>query len=277
MGSKTAARRAAMAVGVPVVPGTEEPLAADVPDGLIVERARQIGFPVMVKAVAGGGGKGMRVVSRPCRSAPQRSAPRDRKAGAAFGDSTIYLERRLERPRHIEVQLLADHHGTVLACVERECSIQRRHQKVIEETPSPVVSPEQRARLTAAAAAVAASVGYTNAGTVEFLLDEQGRFYFLEVNTRIQVEHPVTEMITGVDLVAWQIRIARGERLDVPADQLLVPRGHAIECRVYAEILTPASCPRLASSRLCVSLPVPASEMTAGLRRGPTCRSSMTR
>jgi len=234
MGSKTAARRAAIAAGVPVVPGTEEPLAADVPDAVIVERATQIGFPVMVKAVAGGGGKGMRVVGSPADLPSAIRAARS-EAGAAFGDSTIYLERRLERPRHIEVQLLADHHGTVLACVERECSIQRRHQKVIEETPSPVVSPEQRARLTSAAAAVAASVGYTNAGTVEFLFDEQGRFYFLEVNTRIQVEHPVTEMITGVDLVAWQIRIACGERLTLSADHLLTPRGHAIECRVYAE------------------------------------------
>jgi acetyl-CoA carboxylase biotin carboxylase subunit len=234
MGSKTAARRAAIAAGVPVVPGTEEPLAADVPDTVIVDRARQIGFPVMVKAVAGGGGKGMRVV-RSAAELPSAIRAARSEAASAFGDSTIYLERRLERPRHIEVQLLADHHGAVRACVERECSVQRRHQKVIEETPSPVVSPEQRARLTAAAAALAASVGYTNAGTVEFLFDEQGGFYFLEVNTRIQVEHPVTEMVTGVDLVAWQIRIARGERLTVPADQLLTPRGHAIECRVYAE------------------------------------------
>jgi acetyl-CoA carboxylase biotin carboxylase subunit len=234
MGSKTAARRAAIAAGVPAVPGTEEALTADVPDPVIVERALEIGFPVMVKAVAGGGGKGMRVVGRAADLPSGVRAARS-EAGAAFGDSAIYLERRLERARHIEVQLLADHHGTVHACVERECSIQRRHQKVIEETPSPVVAPELRARLTAAAVAVARSVGYTNAGTVEFLLDEQGCFYFLEVNTRIQVEHPVTEMITGVDLVAWQIRIASGEPLTVPPDQLLTPRGHAIECRVYAE------------------------------------------
>jgi acetyl-CoA carboxylase, biotin carboxylase subunit len=234
MGSKTAARRAAIAAGVPVVPGTDEPLDATVPDAAIVETARAIGFPVMVKAVAGGGGKGMRVVGN-AGDLPSAIRAARSEAGAAFGDSTIYLERRLERPRHIEVQLLADHHGTVLACVERECSIQRRHQKVIEETPSPVVSPEQRARLTAAATAVAASVGYTNAGTIEFLLDERGRFYFLEMNTRIQVEHPITEMITGVDLVQWQIRIARGERLTIPAEQLLTARGHAIECRVYAE------------------------------------------
>jgi acetyl-CoA carboxylase biotin carboxylase subunit len=234
MGSKTAARRAAIAAQVPVVPGTEEPLAADVPDAAIAAKAATIGFPVMVKAVAGGGGKGMRVVSSAAELPSAIRAARS-EAGAAFGDSTIYLERRIERPRHIEVQLLADHHGIVRASVERECSIQRRHQKVIEETPSPVVSPDQRVQLTAAAAAVAASVGYVNAGTVEFLLDEQGRFYFLEMNTRIQVEHPVTEMITGVDLVQWQIRIARGEHLTVSADQLLTPRGHAIECRVYAE------------------------------------------
>ena len=234
MGSKTAARRAAIAAGVPVVPGTEEPLGADVPDAAIVDRAREIGFPVMVKAVAGGGGKGMRVV-RAAADLPSAIRAARSEAGAAFGDSAIYLERRLERPRHIEVQLLADHYGTVLPCVERECSIQRRHQKVIEETPSPVVSPEQRSALTAAAAAVAASVGYVNAGTVEFLLDGDGQFHFLEMNTRIQVEHPVTEMITGVDLVQWQIRIARGERLTLSPEQLLTPAGHAIECRVYAE------------------------------------------
>jgi acetyl-CoA carboxylase biotin carboxylase subunit len=234
MGSKTAARRVAMSAGVPVVPGTAEPLGTDVSDAVIIEGARDIGFPVMVKAVAGGGGKGMRVVGSAADLPSAIRAARS-EAGAAFGDSAIYLERRLDRPRHIEVQLLADHHGQVLSCVERECSIQRRHQKVIEETPSPVVSPEQRARLTAAAAAVAASVGYVNAGTVEFLVDQQGHFYFLEMNTRIQVEHPVTEMITGVDLVQWQIRIARGERLTVSSDRLLMPRGHAIECRVYAE------------------------------------------
>jgi acetyl-CoA carboxylase biotin carboxylase subunit len=234
MGSKTAARRAARAAGVAVVPGTDEPLGADVPDSAIVLRAQDIGFPVMVKAVAGGGGKGMRVVGAAAELPSAIRAARS-EAGAAFGDSAIYLERRLERPRHIEVQLLADHHGTVLPCVERECSVQRRHQKVIEESPSPVVSPEQRAALTAAAAAVAASVGYVNAGTVEFLRDEDGRLYFLEMNTRIQVEHPVTEMITGVDLVQWQIRIARGDHLSVPREQLLKPIGHAIECRVYAE------------------------------------------
>jgi acetyl-CoA carboxylase biotin carboxylase subunit len=234
MGSKTAARRAARAAGVHVVPGTDEPLGADVPDSTVVTRAQEIGFPVMVKAVAGGGGKGMRVV-RAAADLPSAIRAARSEAGAAFGDPAIYLERRLERPRHIEVQVLADHHGTVLPCVERECSIQRRHQKVIEETPSPVVSPAQRAAVTAAAAAVAASVGYVNAGTVEFLLDADGQFHFLEMNTRIQVEHPVTEMITGVDLVQWQIRIARGERLSLSPDQLLTPAGHAIECRVYAE------------------------------------------
>jgi acetyl-CoA carboxylase biotin carboxylase subunit len=157
------------------------------------------------------------------------------EAGTAFGDSALYLERCLTRPRHIEVQLLADQDGTVLPFVERECSIQRRHQKVIEETPSPVVSPALRVEITTAAAAVARSVGYTSAGTIEFLVDEEGRFWFLEMNARLQVEHPITEMVTGVDLVGWQIRIARGERLDVDTATALTPHGHAIECRIYAE------------------------------------------
>jgi acetyl-CoA carboxylase biotin carboxylase subunit len=157
------------------------------------------------------------------------------EAGSAFGDSAVYLERRIMRPRHIEVQLLGDHHGTVLPFVERECSIQRRHQKVIEESPSMVVSNDVRRAMTSAAAAIARTVNYTNAGTIEFLVDERGQFYFLEMNTRLQVEHPITEMVTGVDLVAWQIRIARGERLSLDPEALLTPRGHAIECRIYAE------------------------------------------
>ena len=188
----------------------------------------------MVKAVAGGGGKGMRVVAAPADLPGAVRAARS-ESGSSFGDSAIYFERRLMRPRHIEVQVLADHHGTVLPFVERECSIQRRHQKVIEETPSVAVSPGLRRRLTRAAAAIAAAVGYTNAGTIEFLVDERGRYYFLEMNTRLQVEHPITELVTGVDLVTWQIRIARGERLDLPPREAVSPRGHAIECRVYAE------------------------------------------
>jgi acetyl-CoA carboxylase, biotin carboxylase subunit len=234
MGSKTAARQAAIAAGVPVVPGTEEPLDSSVDDAAIERIAERIGYPIMVKAVAGGGGKGMRMVASPAELSSAVRAARS-EAASAFGDASIYLERRLIRPRHIEVQLLADQHGAVLPFVERECSIQRRHQKVIEETPSPVVSAALRARMTDAAAAVARAVGYTNAGTIECLLDEDGAFYFLEMNTRLQVEHPVTEMVTGVDLVQWQIRIARGERLTLDPASLLQPRGHAIECRVYAE------------------------------------------
>jgi acetyl-CoA carboxylase biotin carboxylase subunit len=234
MGSKTAARQAAVAAGVPVVPGTDTPLDSAVPDDEIAAIAGRIGYPLMVKAVAGGGGKGMRVVNERGGLAGAVRAARS-EAGAAFGDSAIYLERRLIRPRHIEVQLLADQHGTVLPFVERECSIQRRHQKVVEESPSPVVAADLRSRLASSAATIAASVGYTNAGTVEFLLDDNGRFYFLEVNTRLQVEHPITELVTGVDLVEWQIRIARGERLTIDPAQALAPSGHAIECRVYAE------------------------------------------
>ncbi|HXH24754.1 MAG TPA: acetyl-CoA carboxylase biotin carboxylase subunit [Vicinamibacterales bacterium] len=233
MGSKTAARTAARRAGVSVVPGSEA-FAEDVEEARIREAAEAIGFPVMVKAVAGGGGKGMRVVRDPAELPSAIRAARS-EARTAFGDAALYLERRLIRPRHVEVQLLADHHGAVLPFVERECSIQRRHQKLVEESPSPVVDPVLRARLTSAAAAVAASVGYTNAGTVEFLLDEDGSFYFLEMNTRLQVEHPITELVTGVDLVEQQIRIARGERLTLRAQDLLMPRGHAIECRIYAE------------------------------------------
>jgi acetyl-CoA carboxylase, biotin carboxylase subunit len=234
MGSKTAARVAAKRAGVPAVPETADPLAPDVTDVEIARVASEIGYPLLVKAVSGGGGKGMRTVHDPAELAGAVRAARS-EAGAAFGDAAVYLERQLTRPRHIEVQLLGDQHGTVLPFVERECSIQRRHQKVVEETPSLAVSPALRAEMTAAAAAVARAVGYTNAGTIEFLLDESGRFYFLEMNTRLQVEHPITEMVSGVDLVRWQIRIARGERLDLSADRLLTPSGHAIECRIYAE------------------------------------------
>src|SRR5687767_9906035 len=234
MGSKTAARQAAIAAGVTVVPGTESPLGDDAAEDEIARIAERIGYPVMVKAVAGGGGKGLRVVAGRGELAGAVRAARS-EAGAAFGDSAIYLERRLAQPRHIEVQVLADRHGTVVPFVERECSIQRRHQKVVEESPSPVVDSDLRSRLASAAAAVTAAAGYTNAGTVEFLLDGDGKFYFLEMNTRLQVEHPVTEAVTGIDLVEWQIRIARGERLTIDAARAAMPSGHAIECRVYAE------------------------------------------
>jgi acetyl-CoA carboxylase biotin carboxylase subunit len=234
MGSKTAARQAAIKAGVPVVPGTEAPLDESVSDAEVLAIAERLGYPLMLKAVAGGGGKGMRMVAAP-EDLPGALRAARSEAGSAFGDSAVYLERRIMQPRHIEVQLLGDQYGTVLPFVERECSLQRRHQKVIEESPSLAVSAATRRAMTSAAAAVARTVNYSNAGTIEFLLDEQERFYFLEMNTRLQVEHPVTEMVTGVDLVAWQIRIARGERLALDPDALLTPRGHAVECRVYAE------------------------------------------
>jgi acetyl-CoA carboxylase biotin carboxylase subunit len=234
MGSKTAARQVAIAAGVAVVPGTEEPLDQEVSDSEVRAIADRIGYPVMLKAVAGGGGKGMRMIADPAELPGALRAARS-EAGSAFGDSAVYLERRILAPRHIEVQLLADHHGTVIPFVERECSIQRRHQKVVEESPSIAVSPELRRRITGAAADVARAARYTNAGTIEFLLDADGSFYFLEMNTRLQVEHPITEQVTGVDLVQWQIRIARGERLTLDPAAMLVPRGHAVECRIYAE------------------------------------------
>ena len=234
VGSKTTARKIAASAGVPVIRGTEEPFGPDVSDADISEAANGIGYPVLIKAVAGGGGKGMRVVSSPDELRGAIRSARS-EAASAFGDSSVYLERRLVRPRHVEIQILADHHGNIRPFVERECSIQRRHQKVMEESPSPAVDPALRARLAEAAVAVAKASGYTNAGTVEFLLDEEGRFYFLEVNARLQVEHPVTELVAGIDLVHWQIRIARGDELRLPERDGLTPSGHAIECRVYAE------------------------------------------
>ncbi|MBP8273815.1 MAG: ATP-grasp domain-containing protein [Acidobacteria bacterium] len=234
MGSKTAARQAAIAAGVPVVPGTEAPFGDDATDAEITAAAATIGYPLVVKAVAGGGGKGMRTVATADELLPAIRTARS-EAGSAFGDSAVYLERRIVKPRHIEIQLLGDHHGTVVPFVERECSIQRRHQKVVEESPSMALTPETRKAMAECAALVARSVGYTNAGTIEFLLDEDGRFYFLEMNTRLQVEHPITEQVTGIDLVHWQLRIALGEKLTIDPVQALTPRTHAIEVRIYAE------------------------------------------
>ena len=234
MGSKTGAREVAIRAGVPVVPGTDAPLGASAGDDEILREGDRVGYPLMVKAVAGGGGKGMRVVeSRDALLNAVRTARSE--AGSAFGDTSVYFERRVMKPRHVEIQLLGDREGTIVPFVERECSIQRRHQKVVEESPSTAVDAALRRRMADAAAAVAASAGYTNAGTIEFLLDEDGSFYFLEMNTRLQVEHPVTEMVTSLDLVHWQIRIARGERLTIAPERALTPQGHAIECRIYAE------------------------------------------
>ncbi len=234
MGSKTGAREVALAAGVPVVPGTDAPFADDASDEEITRVAAAIGYPLVVKAVAGGGGKGMRTVMAPADLLNAVRTARS-EAGSAFGDSSVYLERKIVRPRHVEIQLMGDAAGTVIPFVERECSIQRRHQKVVEESPSMVLPVETRRAMAECAAAVARTVGYTNAGTIEFLLDEDGRFYFLEMNTRLQVEHPVTELVTGIDLVHWQLRVAMGERLAIDPDQALTPRGHAIECRIYAE------------------------------------------
>ena len=234
MGSKTAARDAAIAAGVPVVPGTQQPFAPAATDAEIAAAAARIGYPLLVKAVAGGGGKGMRAVSDAAQLAGAVRLARS-EAASAFGDPGVYLERRLLSPRHIEIQLLGDTQGNVIPFVERECSIQRRHQKVVEESPSPVLDPETRRAMAECAARVARAVGYTNAGTIEFLYDQDGRFYFLEMNTRLQVEHPITEVVTGVDLVQWQIRIALGETLTIDPARALTPLAHAIECRIYAE------------------------------------------
>ena len=233
MGSKIEARALMERAGVPVVPGRTP---RDQTDAGIAAAAREIGFPVLIKASAGGGGKGMRSAGDERALAEAVPAAR-REAQAAFGDGTLYVERLVAQPRHVEVQVFADAHGNVVHLFERECSVQRRHQKVVEESPSPAVTPSLRDRMGAAAIAAAKGVGYRNAGTIEFLLEGSGdatSFYFLEMNTRLQVEHPVTELVTGTDLVRAQLLVAMGHPLPWRQDQL-AQRGHAIECRVYAE------------------------------------------
>ena len=230
LGSKTAARTLVVAAGVPVVPGTTTALR-DADEALAV--AKEFGFPVLLKAAAGGGGKGMRVV-RHANELPGALAAAQREAQNAFGDDAVYVEKYIEGPRHVEIQVLGDMHGTMLHLGERECSVQRRHQKMIEEAPSVAVSAELRSRMGATAVAAAKAAGYVNAGTCEFLLDRNGQYFFLEMNTRIQVEHPVTELVTGIDLVQWQIRIASGEKLPF-RQELIVPRGWAMECRITSE------------------------------------------
>jgi acetyl-CoA carboxylase biotin carboxylase subunit len=233
MGSKVAARRLMLAHGVPVVPGDTPD---DQSDAALLRALGRVGYPALVKPSAGGGGIGMRIVREPGEAAAALQGAR-REAAAAFGDPTVYVERLLERPRHVEIQVLADDHGSVLHLFERECSLQRRHQKVIEESPSPALTPALRARMGDAAVAAARAAGYRNAGTLEFLVEgagDQARFYFLEMNTRLQVEHPVTEAVTGLDLVHAQLRVAAGEPIGWTQEALL-QHGHALECRVYAE------------------------------------------
>ncbi|HKO09841.1 MAG TPA: biotin carboxylase N-terminal domain-containing protein, partial [Alphaproteobacteria bacterium] len=230
MGSKSEAKRLMEKAGLPVVPGYH---GADQGLARLRAAAERIGFPVLIKASAGGGGKGMRVVER-AEALPSALASAKREAASAFGDDRVLLEKYLARPRHIEIQLFADAHGNAVHLFERDCSIQRRHQKVIEEAPAPGMTEKRRAQMGAAAVAAAAAIGYRGAGTVEFIVDEDGSFHFMEMNTRLQVEHPVTEMITGQDLVEWQLRVAAGEPLPLGQDDLAIS-GHAFEARLYAE------------------------------------------
>jgi len=230
MGDKIEAKKTMQKAGVPVIPGYNgEKQDAQT----LIKEGKKIGFPLLVKAAAGGGGKGMRIVhSQDKLEESIESAKRESKS--AFGDDTVFLEKYLDKPRHIEFQILSDEHGNTIHLFERECSIQRRHQKIIEETPSPVMNPDLREKMGLSAVSAAKTVGYTNAGTVEFMVDGNLNFYFMEMNTRLQVEHPITELTTGIDLVKWQIRIASGKELTLKQNDLF-QRGHAIECRIYAE------------------------------------------
>ena len=230
LGNKARAREMAIQAGVPVVPGSDGPVEDE---GTALAVAHEIGYPVMIKASAGGGGRGMRVASNDPSLINGFHAARA-EAEVAFKDHTVYLEKFVEDPRHVEIQIIGDKHGTVVALGERDCSVQRRHQKLVEESPSPIVDPEMRKRMYAAAIAIATQSGYHNAGTVEFLLDKDFNFYFIEVNARIQVEHTVTEMVTGIDLIQEQLRVASGERLRFSQEDVEV-RGHCIECRINAE------------------------------------------
>ncbi|HEX8264261.1 MAG TPA: acetyl-CoA carboxylase biotin carboxylase subunit [Pyrinomonadaceae bacterium] len=230
MGDKVEARRTMQAAGVPILPGSPEPLE---PGNEAAQLAREIGFPVIVKAAAGGGGRGMRIVRTEEELFPALTAA-STEAAAAFKNGAVYIERYIERPRHIEIQVLADEHGNCVHLGERECSIQRRHQKLLEEAPSPVLTPELREKMGSAAVNACREIGYSSAGTFEFLLDEDGSFYFMEMNTRIQVEHPVTEMVTLADIVRNQIRIAEGEDLGYRQEDVQIV-GHSIECRINAE------------------------------------------
>lgn len=230
MGDKSTAKETMQRAGVPTVPGSEGLLMSDREAEAI---AQKIGYPVMIKATAGGGGRGMRLVHDESELTKLFLAAQG-EAEAAFGNPGVYMEKFVVRPRHIEFQILADSYGNVIHLGERDCSIQRRHQKLLEEAPSPVLSPELREKMGTAAVMAAKSINYVGAGTIEFLLDQSGSFYFMEMNTRIQVEHPVTEMITGLDLIAEQIRVAQGEKLQLTQDQVVL-KGHAIECRINAE------------------------------------------
>lgn len=230
MGSKLAAKRTVSAYNVPLVPGTDTPISDR---NLAKDIAVKVGFPLLIKASAGGGGKGMRIVNQLADFDEQMDLAVS-EATSAFGDGSVFIEKYVTQPRHIEIQVLGDKHGNVVYIFERECSVQRRHQKVVEEAPSAVVTPEMRKAMGEAAVKVAQSCNYFGAGTVEFIVDDKLNFYFLEMNTRLQVEHPVTEMISGLDLVEWQIRVARGEKLGFDQNNLQI-QGHALELRVYAE------------------------------------------